>query len=122
MLAPGNGQVEGPKSTSVGSFCVAQNGLTQSISVFFRKARAVDGEAEWAHRFMSHHVPCFLIESRMSRKTMFVASFSPFSVCDVNSQGGYHGNALQAAADDGDHTNVQLLLEHGADVNAEGGH
>ncbi|OBT97761.1 hypothetical protein VE01_05117 [Pseudogymnoascus verrucosus] len=42
---------------------------------------------------------------------------------DVNAQGGYFGNALQAAASLGQQEEiVMLLLEHGADVNAQGGH
>jgi ankyrin repeat protein len=40
---------------------------------------------------------------------------------DVNTQGGYHGNALQAASL-GDHEIVQLLLERNADVNAQDGY
>ncbi|KAH7200913.1 hypothetical protein BKA60DRAFT_601085 [Fusarium oxysporum] len=40
---------------------------------------------------------------------------------DVNSQGGYYGNALQAASYEGNLEVVQLLLDNGADVNAQGG-
>ncbi|KAJ7483618.1 ankyrin repeat-containing domain protein [Mycena latifolia] len=41
---------------------------------------------------------------------------------NVNAQGGYYGNALQAASVNGcKHNVVQLLIEKGADVNAEGG-
>jgi ankyrin repeat protein len=39
---------------------------------------------------------------------------------DVNAQGGYYGNALQAAANGGHDSVVTLLLEKGADVNAQG--
>ncbi|KAI3187091.1 hypothetical protein DTO032C6_3869 [Penicillium roqueforti] len=35
---------------------------------------------------------------------------------DVNAQGGYHGNALQAACSSGHDTIAQMLLERGADV------
>ncbi|KAF9064325.1 ankyrin repeat-containing domain protein [Rhodocollybia butyracea] len=41
---------------------------------------------------------------------------------DVNAQGGKYGNALQAAAAQGNKDVVQLLLEHKADANAQGGH
>jgi hypothetical protein len=40
---------------------------------------------------------------------------------DVNSQGGYYGNALLAASSCGRLEVVQLLLDEGADVNAQGG-
>jgi ankyrin repeat protein len=35
--------------------------------------------------------------------------------------GGFYGNALQAASDGGHDTSIRLLLEAGADVNAQGG-
>ncbi|CUS12881.1 unnamed protein product, partial [Tuber aestivum] len=38
---------------------------------------------------------------------------------DVNAQGGYHGNALQAAGANGNESVVGLLLTHGADPNSE---
>jgi ankyrin repeat protein len=41
---------------------------------------------------------------------------------NVNLQGGFFGNALQAACVNSDRMMVETLLEHGADVNAEGGH
>jgi ankyrin repeat protein len=41
---------------------------------------------------------------------------------DVNAQGGYHGNALQAAAYKGSVEIVQTLLSAQADVNAQGGY
>jgi len=40
---------------------------------------------------------------------------------DVNGQGEYYGNALQAAARYGNKTIVSLLLDKGANVNAQGG-
>jgi hypothetical protein len=40
---------------------------------------------------------------------------------DVNAQGGYYGNALQAASQRGSFEVVQLLLDKGADVNVQGG-
>ena len=39
---------------------------------------------------------------------------------DVNAQGGYYGNALQAASSRGHREIVELLLNNGADVNAQG--
>src|SRR6202035_4122505 len=41
---------------------------------------------------------------------------------DVNAQGGFYGNALQAASYSGHEVIVGLLLEKGADVNAQGGY
>ncbi|KFZ24911.1 hypothetical protein V502_00588 [Pseudogymnoascus sp. VKM F-4520 (FW-2644)] len=41
---------------------------------------------------------------------------------DVNAQGGYHGNALQAASVGGHEQVVKLLLNKGSDVNAQGGY
>ena len=40
---------------------------------------------------------------------------------DVNAQGGYYGNALQAALAGGYDELVQILLDKGADVKAPGG-
>jgi ankyrin repeat protein len=40
---------------------------------------------------------------------------------DVNAQGGYYGNALQAACFGGHDNIVHILLDRGADVNAQGG-
>ncbi|RYC82126.1 hypothetical protein BFJ63_vAg14987 [Fusarium oxysporum f. sp. narcissi] len=40
---------------------------------------------------------------------------------DVNAQGGFYGNALQAASLNGRLEVVQLLLNNGADVNTQGG-
>jgi ankyrin repeat protein/Cdc6-like AAA superfamily ATPase len=40
---------------------------------------------------------------------------------DVNAQGGFYGNALQAASYRGHEYVVELLLDRGADVNAQGG-
>jgi len=40
---------------------------------------------------------------------------------DVNGQGGYYGNVLQAAAGSGHEEIVKLLLEKGPEVNAQGG-
>jgi ankyrin repeat protein len=41
---------------------------------------------------------------------------------DANAQGGYYGNALQAACRHGDVAIVWLLLKKGADVNTSGGY
>ncbi|KAL1984494.1 hypothetical protein VTN96DRAFT_9093 [Rasamsonia emersonii] len=41
---------------------------------------------------------------------------------DVNAQGGYYGNALQAALARGYKEIMAMLLEKGADVNAQGGY
>jgi hypothetical protein len=40
---------------------------------------------------------------------------------EVNAQGGYFGNALQAASYGGHEAIVKVLLEKGAEVNAQGG-
>ena len=41
---------------------------------------------------------------------------------EVNAQGGYYGNALQAASVGGDEQVVKTLLDAGAEVDAQGGH
>ena len=41
---------------------------------------------------------------------------------NINAQGGEYGNALQAASEGGHEKVVTMLLDKGADVNAEGGH
>ncbi|KAH8598562.1 hypothetical protein B0O99DRAFT_567007, partial [Bisporella sp. PMI_857] len=41
---------------------------------------------------------------------------------DINAQGGWYGNALQAASAEGHENIVQMLLDKGADVNAQGGY
>jgi len=43
------------------------------------------------------------------------------NISDVNAQGGYYGNALQAASAEGHEAVARLLLEKGANVNAQGG-
>ena len=40
---------------------------------------------------------------------------------NVNAQGGWHGNALQAAVNCGEIQAIRLLLDNGADVNVQGG-
>ena len=40
---------------------------------------------------------------------------------DVNAQGGYYGNALQAASDGGHEVIAKLLMEKGAAVHVQGG-
>ena len=40
----------------------------------------------------------------------------------ILAEGGYYGNALQAAALWGDEAKVRLLLDRGADINAQGGY
>ena len=39
----------------------------------------------------------------------------------MNAEGGWYGNALQAASLVGNKVIVKLLLENGAEVNADGG-
>ena len=41
---------------------------------------------------------------------------------DVNAQGGFYGNALQAVSSEGHEKPVHLLVEKGADVSVQGGH
>ena len=41
---------------------------------------------------------------------------------DVNAQGGYYGNALEAASYKGHDAIAKQLIDKGADVNAQGGH
>ena len=40
---------------------------------------------------------------------------------DVNAQGGYYNNALQAALFKGHDQVIQMLLDKGADINTRGG-
>ena len=40
----------------------------------------------------------------------------------INAQGGYYGNTLQAASWGGHNQVMQVLLDKGADVNAQGGY
>jgi ankyrin repeat protein len=40
---------------------------------------------------------------------------------DVNAQGGFYSNALQAASEGGHEAIVKLLLKKGVNVNAQGG-
>jgi ankyrin repeat protein len=49
----------------------------------------------------------------------WVARDLPAEGADVNVQGGEYGNALQAASYNGDGDITQLLLDKGADVNAQ---
>ncbi len=52
-------------------------------------------------------------------------ALSPTSITEVsklvNAQGGFYGNALQAASREGHEKTVELLLDKGADVNAQDG-
>ena len=41
---------------------------------------------------------------------------------DINAQGGYFGNALQAVSYGGYDSVMQMLLDKGADINAQGGY
>ncbi|KAF3317256.1 hypothetical protein TWF173_000499 [Orbilia oligospora] len=41
---------------------------------------------------------------------------------DINAQGGFYDNALQAASYEGHEKIVEFLVNHGADANAQGGH
>ncbi|KAF9062938.1 ankyrin repeat-containing domain protein [Rhodocollybia butyracea] len=54
--------------------------------------------------------------------TMIMEHLIVKEMADVNAQGGWYGNALQAAAAHGKKETVQLLVEHKTDVNARGGH
>ena len=40
---------------------------------------------------------------------------------EVNAQGGWYGNALQAASEGGHEKVIQMLLDKGAEVNIQGG-
>jgi ankyrin repeat protein len=45
--------------------------------------------------------------------------FASSPTCNVNAQGGYYKNALQAASQGGHEVVVKMLLDKGADVNAQ---
>jgi hypothetical protein len=69
-------------------------------------------------------------DMRVANPPLYYASFAglqrPVRIllengADVNMEGGYYGNALQAASAKGGKAIVQLLLEKGADINVQGG-
>ena len=68
-----------------------------------------------------------LQKSDLAPSLYYASSLGLFEVCrlllekgaDVNAQGGFYGNALQAASYNGHRAVVELLLERGADVNAQ---
>ncbi|KAJ5757468.1 uncharacterized protein N7511_006162 [Penicillium nucicola] len=54
--------------------------------------------------------------------TILATDYKSSDLCGlVNAQGGYFGNALQAASWKGHEEVVLMLLDHGADMNAQGG-
>ena len=74
--------------------------------------------SRWAiltKRFVMGYVKkvCLLVEN--------VAKLLMEKGADVNAEGGYYGNALQAASYNGHEAIAKLLIEKGADVNAQGG-
>lgn len=54
-------------------------------------------------------------------KSVLCRCYSTRGTSDVNSQGGYSGNPLQAASVNGYEDMVQQLLDRGANPNAQGG-
>jgi hypothetical protein len=66
-------------------------------------------------------VPSPLYYASLSGLTQIVGLLVFESGANVNAQGGWYGNALQAASSGGHDKIVELLLSKGADVNAQGG-
>jgi ankyrin repeat protein len=56
-----------------------------------------------------------------SLQTCLSQDKSGFPDAEVNAQGGYYGNAFLAALYKGNEAIAKLLIEKGADVNAQGG-
>ncbi|KAH6662712.1 ankyrin repeat-containing domain protein [Halenospora varia] len=91
---------------------------------FINWIRLFNPDRPWAHTNMKTNITSIA-------SPLYYASqeglFKPVSLllekgADVNAQGGYYGNALQAASARGREAIAALLLEKGADVNAQGGY
>ncbi|KLJ06283.1 hypothetical protein EMPG_09287 [Blastomyces silverae] len=107
-----------------------EKAVEESILEFFQETYIL-----WASLFYPEQPFIASVEMPASRQSIatpiYYASFAGLGHtlrlflergADVNAQGEFYGNALQAAAAQRDNENiVRMLLERGADVNAQGG-
>jgi hypothetical protein len=96
---------------------IARFGLCDAAKEFLRRnggetcaVNATDSNGEGSLMYAVQHGHCAMAKLLLDKGA------------DVNAQGGFYGNALQAASSGGYEEVVRLLLDKGADVNAEGGH
>ena len=112
-------------------YAVSLYGYYELVQVLLEKGAYVNaqggyyGNALQAASWHRHEIGVELLLENVARANeavMAVVALLLEKGADVNAQGGYYGNALQAASLEGREAVVALLLEKGADVNAQGGY